>query len=64
MKFLLQIFQIDLISNDDDLMKSHQDVIVFSPDDFEQLLQLQQEFNNNVAEEEIQTNGERTEIHW
>lgn len=40
-------------------MKPNQEVIVFSPEDFEQLLELQQELESlDNMEEENQTNGE------
>lgn len=40
-------------------MKPHQDVIHFSPGDFEQLLLIQQELDDSMEEEVIQPNGER-----
>lgn len=39
-------------------MKTHQEVIVFSPEDFEQMLQLHQELSSAMDEEENQSNGE------
>lgn len=62
-KFWLNFQILELIPNDDDLMKPNQEMeIVFSPDDFdfEQFLEVQQQLDNleTINEEENQINGE------